>query len=175
MNNLPKIAKIFYYIFFLSLSLWLGSYASRIFTSYQLFEPTELLLKSFYNSDFLYQVFYTINPIILIHCISFIIMILSFTFFLLFSKLNLKINGWLFISTVFIYLSLPFEIYLMTIDYNIFKNVFYGLKDNQFILQLIIKRIKVLSSFPLIEILFYCAILFLFLFRPLTKKISNEN
>ncbi len=81
MNNLSKSAKIFYYIFFVSLSLWLGSYTSRIFTTYQLLEPTELILKSVYTSDVLNSVFFTMNPMIVIHCISFIFMILSFTFF----------------------------------------------------------------------------------------------
>ena len=79
-------------------------------------------------------------------------------------------NGWLFIITVLIIVTAPFEIYLMTIDYRIFSQILTGVFDSTEIINLTMKRLTVLSSFPLIELLSYCAIIFLALFQPLTKE-----
>ena len=50
--------------------------------------------------------------------------------------------------------------------------------NNKEVLELIIKRFKIFSSFPVIEIFCFWAIVFLFLFQPLKvkeEKSINEN
>jgi hypothetical protein len=65
----------------------------------------------------------------------------------------------------------PFEIYLLTIDYKIATSVFYNPDfDSTYILNLTIERFKVLSSFPIIEVFIYFAIIYLFIFQSLKKK-----
>jgi hypothetical protein len=118
-----------------------------------------------------------LNEGILLEVILYILFIISFLIFLISSKISLKQNGWLFIITLIIFVTLPFEVYLKTIDYKIIT-YFYktGFNANQ-VLNLYIERFKILGSFPIIEVLCYFAIIFFILFQPfkIKKKISYEN
>ena len=91
--------------------------------------------------------------------------IITFLIFLISSKISLKQNGWLFIITLIVFVTFPFELYLITIDYKILTEVYSaGFNANQ-VLNLYIERFKVLGSFPIIEVLCYFAVIFLILFQ----------
>lgn len=64
----------------------------------------------------------------------------------------------------------PFEIYLMTIDLKTTLKVLAGNFQTDEILSLYIRRNKVLSSFPLIELFSYFSIIFLAVIKPLRMK-----
>ena len=167
MNKLSKISKISLFLFVVSGAIWLGSYITRLSLFYQIFQPAEFVLKDFINDQNLSGIFQTLIAAVTINIIFYIVMIVTFILFILTSKLNLKQNGWLFISTVLIFISLPFELYLMFIDYKLVIMVFNGNFNSQEVLKLVIKRFTVLSSFPIVEILSYFAVIYLFLFQPL--------
>jgi hypothetical protein len=80
----------------------------------------------------------------------------------------------LFIIAVIVLITLPFEVYLMTIDYSIICQLHYGTYNTSDMVGLFVRRIKVLGSFPLIEIFCYLSFYYFLLFRPLTKN-KNEN
>ena len=168
MNSLTKTAKFFLYVFVASGTLWLGSYITRLSAFYQLFQATEFTLKEFVNDQNISGIFQTLIATVSINLIFYLLMILSFILFIITSKLNLKQNGWLFISAVLIFLSAPFEFYLILIDYKIIMLVLSEIFDPKEVLNLVIKRFTVLSSFPIVEILSYLAIIYLFLFQPLS-------
>jgi hypothetical protein len=167
MNKLSKIAKIFLFLFVASGAIWLGSYITRLSLFYQIFQPSEFVLKEFVTNQNIAGIFQTLIAGVSINLIFYIVMIISFVLFLFTSKLNLKLNGWLFISTVLIFVSLPFELYLMLIDYKLVMMVLNDNIDSQEVLNLVVKRFAVLSSFPIVEILSYFAVIYLFLFQPL--------
>jgi len=168
MNKLTKTAKFFLYVFVASGAIWLGSYITRLSAFYQLFQAAEFTLKEFVNDQNIAGIFQTLIAAVSINIIFYLLMIVSFIFFVITSKLNLKQNGWLFISVVLILLTAPFEVYLMLIDYTIVMLVLNEGFNPQEVLNLVIKRFTVLSSFPLVEILSYLAIIYLFLFQPLS-------
>jgi uncharacterized membrane protein len=168
MNKLNKISKIFLFIFAASGAIWLGSYISRLSLFYQLFQGAEFLLKEFVTDKNLSGIFQTLIAVVSINMLFYLIMLIMFLMFLITAKLSLKQNGWLFISMILIFLTAPFEIYLMTIDYEIVTKVFSGNFDQEAILELVIKRFKVLSSFAIVEILCYLAMIYLFIYQPLT-------
>jgi len=56
----------------------------------------------------------------------------------------------------------------MLIDYKIIMVVLNEGFNPQDVLNLVIKRFTILSSFPIVEILSYFAIIYLFLFQPLS-------
>jgi hypothetical protein len=168
MNKLTKISKIFLFIFAAFGAIWLGSYISRLSLFYQLFQGAEFQLKGFVTDQNLSGIFQTLIAAVSIHMLFYLVMVIMFTFFLVTSKLSLKENGWLFISMILIYFTAPFEIYLMTIDYEIVTKVFSENFDQREILELVIKRFKVLSSFSIVEILCYLAVAYLFIYQPLT-------
>ena len=176
MKKISKISGLFLIIASLACILWMGSYLLRMFLTYQLFDETLTTYKSFVTEQNISGILMTINPAVVTTFVLYIIFIVFFILFLSTSKLSLKRNGWLFIITVLIVITFPFEIYLMTIDYKIFTQVNSGTFESSKIIALVLERFKDLSSFPLIELLSYCAIVFLAIFKPMTReKTSYEN
>lgn len=156
--------------------IWLGGYIARMLITFQLFDGTQFELKSLYSSVGLKIALETINPAISYNLFTFPLFILFFVIYLVFGKLSLKRNGWLFVASILILITAPFEFYLLSIDYKIVTEVFYNTQfDPNYILELTIKRFKVLSSFPMINVFTHLAVIYLFIFKPLTKSVSNEN
>jgi hypothetical protein len=170
MKELSRFSKILLFLAFLSGSLWIGAYLTRLFLAYQLFEAKDLALKSFVNQQNLSGILYSMLPAISTSFILYIVLLVTYTAFLLTSKISLKKNGWLFIISLIIYLTMPMEAYLMTIDYKMITQLNSGAFDPGFVLSLLTDRIKVLSSFPLVEIFCYFSIVYFILFQPLTVK-----
>lgn len=148
----------------------MGGYLLRLVVFYQLFEAEEFVLRSFLNIENLPGIFMILRSAVAMTLILFPLFILSYISFLFSSKINLKQNGWLFIITILIFITLPFEIYLMTIDYDIVFKINYSSFRTDDVLNLVIKRFKVLSSFPIIELICYFSVIYLMIFQPLKIK-----
>lgn len=175
MQKNSKISKIILYICIIFGIMWFGGYISRLLLTYQLFEPKDFILKQYVNDQNLYGIIYTISSSVTFTFVTFIVFIIMFYTFLLVSKTNLKKNGWLFVTTLVITITAPFELFLMSsIDYKIITKVFYSVFDEKEILALFIKRFKLLSNFSLIEIFSYFIVFFLCVFQPLKMKQKNE-
>ena len=165
--------KIFAFLAVLSGSIWLGSYAERMIISYQLFD-IDLNVMLYVNQQNLSGILVTITPAVYITFILYIFFIFAFTIFLLSSKISLRENGWLFIIAVIIYLTLPFEAYLLTIDYKIISAMnFSDVIDAEYVISLFKDRFTNLGSFPIIIFLSYCSLIYFLFFKPFTKKIQN--
>lgn len=173
MNQLTKIAKLFVFLFAIFGVIWFGSYIARLSVFYQLFQEEDFLLKEYVTDNNLSGILQTINTTLIINTIFFLGMILSFIGFVLTAKLNMRNNGWLFISSVLIFLTAPFEIYLILIDYKIISIILTETFNAKEVLALVIKRFTILSSFPIVEIFAYAAVLYLFIFQPF--KISKKS
>ena len=174
MKTLNKTSKLFAFLALAACSIWIGAYLSRQFISYQLFEAHDLSLKSYINPINISGILTTMLPSVTTSFVAYIAFIVFFMFFLVISRINLRNNGWLFIIAVVILITFPFEVYLMTIDYKLILQLNSGVFDSNYLVELIRKRIQVLSSFPLIEVFCYLSFYFFLIFRPLTKK-YNEN
>ena len=170
MKKENTITKIFAYISLTSGSIWLGAYISRLLTTYQMFEATELKLKSYITDSNISSIFQTTYPLVNLSIFSYLVMTISFTIFLMLTKIKLKENGWLFIITMIIYITLPFEIILLLIDYKLFIIFMDEQFTSELILQLVTERITMLSSFPIILLLSYLSIPYFLIFKPYTKK-----
>lgn len=170
MKNISTISKIFAVLSLITLSIWLGVYISRLFLVYQLFEGPDLILKSFISDQNIDGILTAMMPSIVTHFTAFILMIVSFILFYSTSKIKLRYNGWLFIILIAVLITLPFEIYLMLIDYNFIKLVYSGSFDASQIIDLLRDRIKDLSSFSLVEIFTYLSFYYFIVFQPLSKK-----
>jgi hypothetical protein len=169
MKKQSIISKGILFLTVTSLILWLGSYIIRNIVIYQLFEPINLDLRSIYNEQNLIAVFNIILPLITFNLVTYISFILFFIMFLLSTKIRLKNEGWLFISTIIILITMPFETYLSVYDYKIANMIVRHNAIVTDIVNLIRERITKLSSFSFIEFFSYLAIVFLTLFKPFRK------
>src|SRR3990172_9727709 len=167
MKNIKTFPKIILFISMLSGTIWIGSYLTRLAVSYQVFEGTDFTLRAYLTPANLNPVFQTILPAIITGIISFPLFLIFFILFLFTSKISLKQNGWLFIITVLVFITAPFELYLSAIDYKIICLVYTTGFNGQEALKLVIERFKIFSSFPIIELLCYASIIFLLIFKPL--------
>jgi hypothetical protein len=170
MDSLSKTSKIFLFLGFSALTLWLGSYVARHMIIYQLFEPENLDLKNMFNSNNIESVIKTIAPVFVLNMITFIVFLLMFMVLIFISKFNIKENGWILIIVLAVFITAPFELYLLYTDFLIIKKVYFSSSFDITIIDSIKERITVLNSFSLIEIFTYLGIIFLIVFRPLTKK-----
>jgi hypothetical protein len=173
MKNISTLSKYFAFLTLAAGSIWIGSYISRLFSVYRLFVGPDLSLQSYINSQNVDWILISLLPILITPFITFIIMIFSFLWFIVISKIKLKDNGWLFIILVAVLITLPFEIYLMTIDYKIITQLMSSSIDSNQIINLLKERISLLSSFPIVIILTYFSFFFFIIFRPLTKTINK--
>jgi hypothetical protein len=174
MNEQNLINKIFAFLAILFGAIWLGSYADRMIISYQLFD-TNMNIMPYVNEQNLSGILVTITPVVYLTFILYIFFILAFTIFLFSSKISLRENGWLFIIAVIIYLTLPFEVYLLTIDYKTISALYSSdVIDAKYVISLLEDRFTTLSSFPIIIFLSYCSLIYFLFFKPFTKKIQNE-
>ena len=175
MKTENTLTKIFACIALSSGSLWFGAYISRLMITYQMFEATELKLKNYISDNNISSIFQTTYPLVNLTVFSYLVMIVSFTIFIILAKIKLKENGWLFIITMIIYITLPFEIILLLTDFKLFVLFMNEQFTSELILPLVIERITKLNSFPIILLLSYLSIPYFLIFKPLSKKTSNEN
>jgi MFS superfamily sulfate permease-like transporter len=175
MKNIPTFSKICAVLTLATGSVWIGSYLVRLFSVYQLFEGTDLSLKSYYLNQNMEGILNSFLPIILTPFISYALMIVTFSLFIMTSKINLRLNGWLFIILIAAVITLPFELYLMTIDYKTIIHLMSANINSDQIINLLRERIKALSSFPIVIVLIYFSFFYFLLFRPLTKSSEDRS
>ncbi len=88
----------------------------------------------------------------------------------------MKENGWMFITVVIIYTTLPFEGYLMIIDFKIISVLsFSDIVNSDYVISLIRERFAALGSFPIIILLSYCPLIYFLISKPFTLQQLNEN
>lgn len=173
MQKLNKFSKIFLFLFGVGGVIWLGSYITRLTLFYRLFQEEQLVLREYITEQNLFVILQILMSAISINMIFYPLMTIAFFLFVISSKLNLRQNGWLFISLVIIVITLPFEISLMIIDYRILILITNDVFNSNEATNLIVKRFTVFSSFSIIEILSFFSILYLFMFQPLTKNTNT--
>ena len=174
MKKISTLSKILAVLSLMSAAIWIGSYLSRLFLVYQLFEGPDLILKNYITNDNINGILFSLLPSIVVHFISFIFMLITGFLFFLTSKLNLRFNGWLFIILLAVLITAPFEIYLMLIDYKVIMMLNSGSFDSNLIIELLRDRIKDLSSYSIVAILTYLSFFYFIVFQPLTKNIKTK-
>jgi hypothetical protein len=177
MKKQSFISKLFVSVTISSGAIWFGSYISKLFTIYNLFEPKDLALKASFESESIGYLLAELLPVFVTPFTAYIVMIVFFLLAVSVSKVNIKKEGWLFISIMLVLITLPFEIYLMLIDYRVISSLLSNSYNNEYILELLRDRITSLSGFPIILLLCYLSIIFLIVFKPLAAKVNliNEN
>jgi hypothetical protein len=175
MKKNSKLSSVFGYLALTSGSIWFGAYIARLLTTYQMFEATELVLKSYITSANLPAIIQTTFPLVNLTFFAYLMLIISFTLFLISTKMKIKEDGWLLIVSLIIFLTLPLESILLMIDYKLIVLFLNEQFASEEVLKLIIERITLLSSFPIIHLLSYLSIPYFLVFKPFTLKKENEN
>jgi len=169
MDKLSKVSKIFLTITIISFIIWFGSYITRQLYIFQFFEPENMELQSSITQSSLSDILSLMLPILLINMIAYSFFIFSFLILLFLAKISLKREGWLFIITLIVFFTAPFEFYLLSIDYKITSLLLINYFDPNEIIGLLRERIVFFNSFPIIIIFLFTSSIILYLFKPLRK------
>ncbi len=176
MDKINKFSRIILVLLLVSGVIWIGSSITRMMTTYYLFQGTQFELNYFVNDSNLESLLLLIAPAVTITTVSYLSFLFFFFLFLILSKLKPKTHGWLFISSVLVILTAPFELFLIyKFDYPYLTSAFGTGFDAQKILADIISRFTILGGFSFVELLCYFVILVLFVFQPLTMKRNKEQ
>lgn len=173
MNNLSKTSKTILVFTFISYALWVGSYVAKNLLLFQFFEPETMALKNIFAKSDLFSIFYSFYPVITLNVVCYILFILLFILFVVTSRLNLRNNGWLFISLLVVLLTMPVEIYLIIkYEYNMIIDTNNMSLAVQPAIEMLKQRVAKFGMYSFVSIFSTLSIIFFFIFKPLTK---HEN
>lgn len=152
------------------IALYGGTLLSHIFTLYALFEPGKLILNNKLTDTDLFGMFYLIGVTKNITLFMGAVSLILFILFLVKSRLNLRLNGWLFISILLFLFIFTFEIYsLIKYDIDIIKMVFLG-HEYTLNFEIIQNKISTLSALIPIHFFGIMTIFYMFITKPFTKN-----
>ncbi|MBZ0178580.1 MAG: hypothetical protein K8F36_04745 [Melioribacteraceae bacterium] len=152
------------------IALYGGALLSHILSVFAFFEPGELILNQRLTDSDLFGMFYLVgvtkNLALFLGALS----LLLFILFIAKSRLNLRLNGWLFISVILFLFIVSFEIYsLIKYDIKMINQVFFG-QEYDLRFEIIKNKISSLSALIPIHFFSIIAIFYMFITRPFTKN-----
>ena len=167
--------KLILFLLTLSVIFWIGGSIYRAIIAYTLFEPFSLIIKSELTYETLRQTLVLIGNINVYLIISYPLTLILTVLFLKFSRVNLKNEGWLFMTILILAIFFPVEVYLSYLDTNYAIMVLLSEFDTNQALSLLIQRISALGGLPAIGFLCYLTIFWLIAFKPLKRKLNYES
>jgi hypothetical protein len=147
--------------------VWLGSMNARIGLGGALLKPGTLEFKEYIPPDAEREVFRQFSLNAALTAVSYLIVFLSATAFLLLTPLRLKENGWLMMSTILFYACSPIEWYTFVLDVRMAYLEVFTSEGNDAFRELFLARAGALAGAPFIAQLCYYTIIGLAVFRPL--------
>jgi hypothetical protein len=156
---------------------WLGSIHSRFIVGNRLLNYDEFNFRTSIPPDEENQIFQTITDLSIAIMIFYPLTFLFAVLFLKNSHIDLKRNGWLFMSALLFFVFSPVEFYTSYIDYKFIMLFYRKPANHDVLLELFGKRIGFLKGVPWIAVFSYYTIIFLSIFRPLniTEKDIEER
>ncbi|NUN08532.1 MAG: hypothetical protein HUU54_05075 [Ignavibacteriaceae bacterium] len=175
MPKLKSSYKIFIFLTAVAAAIWLGSYVSRFSAFYNIFAGPELDIRGDLNPESIRGIFFGLLSPLSTSIFSYFSFLVFFYLSVIFSGLNIKRHGWLFISLLMVTLTAPFEIFLIW-KYDI--EMLYQILSSQFdsleLVSFYIDRIKMFSFMPFVMVLTIITLFGLFIFRPFEMK-NDQN
>jgi hypothetical protein len=104
---------------------------------------------------------------------AYFVVLLSAFWFLITTKLKLKENGWLLMSTILFFIFIPAEVYTYILDFKFILLFYSNPPNHDELLKLFGERLGGLSGIPVIALLCYYTIIVLAVFKPLSKKTAH--
>lgn len=180
MKKSNLLSNIIYFLFLLSIAFWSILTLLKGLIIFNLFQPLDNLpLKSAYqNLDdpkiafFITEFSTFIKPLLVISLLAFSFALVLLVIYTIVAKLNIKNNGWIFISLVLLFIILGVKSYLLQFDIKIINYENFAIKQIIDNYRFIVNKIP---NFIFAEFLIGVIILYLGIFKPLVKKSENNG
>jgi hypothetical protein len=149
---------------------WLGAVNIRAMIGNDMLKTGTLEFEEILDPEAEREIFRLISFASVVIMISYAIVVISGTVFLLTSPFRLKENGWLMMSAILFYTFVPVEAFTLYLDGNMAYKEFFTTEGNDVFRQLFVARVGALAGAPVVALLCYYTIIALVVFRPFTKS-----
>lgn len=161
--------KIALFILVLAGIVWLGSVVTRTVLSGELLKPASLEFEDYIAPDAEREIFRLMSMASIVGLISYGILLISATVFLITSPFRLREHGWLMMSAILLYVWVPVELFTAWLDLKLIYLEFYTAEGRAAFRELFLARAGALSGTPFIAQLSYYTIIALAVFQPLRR------
>jgi len=149
---------------------WLGAINVRFIIGNELLNYDEFYFRTMIPVDEENQIFRLLSYSSIIITVSYFLVLLSVIFFLKKCNLSFRENGWLLMSVILFFTFVPVEIYTSYLDIKFFLLFLKNPPNHDELLKIFGERVGFLKGVPWIAVLSYYTIIFLSIFRPLSKS-----
>ncbi len=154
---------------------WLGGINIRALTGNELLNYDQFNFKTSIPPDREFTLFQMISYSSLVIIISYFVVLTCAIWFIKTTNLKIKQNGWLLMCAILFFMFAPIEIYTYYLDVKFMLLFQSNPPNHDELLRLFGKRLGALSGVPVIALLCYYTIIPIAVFRPLSKKINEEQ
>jgi hypothetical protein len=149
---------------------WLGAVNIRAIIGNDMLKTGTLEFEEYLDPEAEREIFRLLSFASLVIIISYAIVLISGTVFLVTSPFHLKEHGWLMMSAILFYIFVPVEVFTMYLDGKMAYREFFTTDGNAVFRELFVARVGALAGTPVIALLCYYTIIALAVFRPFTKS-----
>jgi hypothetical protein len=148
---------------------WLGAVNIRAVIGNDMLKTGTLEFEGYMDPEAEREIFRLLSFASVVIVISYAVVLISGTVFLLTSPFRLKENGWLTMSAILFYAFVPVEAFTLYLDAKMAYKEFFTTEGNDVFRELFVARVGALAGAPVIALLCYYTIIALAVFRPFTK------
>lgn len=170
-----SVWKVSLFMLVVSAIFWLGAVNIRAMIGNDMLRTGTLEFEGYLDPEAEREIFRLLSFASVVIVISYAVVFISGTVFLLTSPFRLKENGWLMMSAILFYTFVPVEAFTMYLDGRMAYREFFTTEGNDVFRELFVARVGALAGAPMIALLCYYTIIALAVFRPFTKTSHPSN
>jgi magnesium-transporting ATPase (P-type) len=164
-----SVWKVSLFMLVVSAIFWLGAVNIRAMIGNDMLRTGTLEFEGYLDPEAEREIFRLLSFASVVIVISYAVVFISGTVFLVTSPFRLKENGWLMMSAILFYTFVPVEAFTMYLDGRMAYREFFTTEGNEVFRELFVARVGALAGAPMIALLCYYTIIALAVFRPFTK------
>lgn len=149
--------------------LWLGSGTVRFLVGSDLLQSGTLEFEPYLSPDAEREIYRLLSMASLLQIPAYLVTVASSIAFLVWSPYRLKDHGWLLAGAILLYLFVPVEAFVMTLDGRMVYLEFFTTADRMAFRELFLARAGALAGVPFVAQLCYYTIVGLAVFQPFRK------
>jgi len=149
---------------------WLGAVNIRAMIGNDMLKTGTLEFEQYIDPEAEREIFRLLSFASVVVMISYAVVLISGTVFLVTSPFRLRENGWLMMSAILFYMFVPVEAFTFYLDGKMAYREFFTTEGNAVFRELFLARVGALAGAPLVALLCYYTIIGLAVFRPFTKS-----
>jgi hypothetical protein len=150
--------------------LWLGATAVRAVVANDLLIPGTMQFDDRTPPVAERQLYRVLAESAILMISGYVLVLVGSVVFLLTSPFLLREHGWLLMSALLLYLFVPVEAYVMSLDVRMVIMVFFSDAGTPAVRELFLARVGALAGVPFVALFCYCTIIALAIFQPFRRN-----